>query len=106
MVESSGLTEFQKKVLIATMKIPRGSVKTYRQIAKEIGNGKAYRAVGTALSKNPFAPYIPCHRVVRGDGNLGNYSGTGGRIAKEKMLLEEGAIGKGRKIGRAYGIHE
>lgn len=57
-------TEFQKKVWNATSQIPFGETRTYAQIAKEIGHPKAVRAVGTALSKNPFAIIIPCHRVV------------------------------------------
>ena len=104
MVKDSGLTEFQKKVLVATIKIPKGSVRTYKQIAKEIGNERACRAVGTALSKNPFAPHIPCHRVIRGSGDLGNYSGKGGRAGKKRMLFLEGAVGKDGKISNARGI--
>ena len=104
MVQGSRLTEFQKNVLIATMKIPKGSVKTYKQIAKEVGNEKACRAVGTALSKNPFAPYVPCHRVVRGNGDLGNYSGRGGRAEKRRMLFLEGAVGNNGKLSNSSSI--
>ena len=59
-------------------KIPRGSVKTYSQVAKDIGKPLAVRAVANAIGKNPCAPKIPCHRVIRSDGSLGGYSGKGG----------------------------
>jgi len=91
-LEKYKLTEFQKRVLIATMKIPKGETRTYKQIAEQIGDRKAYRAVGTALKLNPLAPMIPCHRVVKSDGSLGNYSGKGGPKGKKAMLKAEGAI--------------
>lgn len=86
------LTAFQKKVLIATLSIKKGETRTYKQIAEQIGNGHAYRAVGSALKINPLAPTIPCHRVVKSDGTLGNYSGRGGRSGKMAMLKAEHAI--------------
>ena len=72
------------------MKIPRGKVKTYAQIAKAIGKPKAFRAVANAVSKNPYAPKIPCHRVIRSDGKLGGYSAKGGLKAKKSLLKKEG----------------
>jgi O-6-methylguanine DNA methyltransferase len=62
---------------------------TYKQIAEKIGSPKAARAVGTALSKNPFAPIIPCHRVIRSDGKLGGYSARGGIKKKLEMIKSE-----------------
>ena len=86
-----GMTSFQKAVLLEVRHIPKGNTATYKQIAERIGHPKAYRAVGTALRKNPFAPFVPCHRVIRGDGSIGNYSAQGGSKAKLKLLKSEGA---------------
>ena len=80
-------TKFQLKVWSYLKKIPRGSVKTYSQVAKGIGKPLAVRAVANAIGKNPYAPRIPCHRVIRSDGSIGGYSGKGG-IKIKKMLLE------------------
>ncbi len=87
-----GLTEFQANVLIRVMSIPGGETRTYKQVAAMAGRPHAYRAVGTALRLNPFAPMIPCHRVVKSDGDIGNYSGRGGRRKKIEMLEAEKAI--------------
>ncbi len=84
-------SEFQQKVWMACAAIPRGEVRTYRWIAEHIGRPKAVRAVGSALGKNPFAPIIPCHRVIKSDGTLGGYSGLGGVKTKKEMLKKEGA---------------
>ena len=84
-------TEFQVRVWSYLAKIPRGSVKTYSQVAKGIGKPLAVRAVANAIGKNPFPPKIPCHRVVRSDGGLGGYSGKGG-INNKKILLKKEKI--------------
>ena len=83
-------TKFQLKVWAFLRKIPRGSVKTYSQVAKGIGKPLAVRAVANAIGKNPFAPKIPCHRVIRSDGSLGGYSGKGGIKTKKLLLKREG----------------
>lgn len=83
-------TPFQKRVWKALLEIPKGQVRTYSWIAKKIGKPQASRAVGSAIGKNPFAPQVPCHRVVRADGRLGNYSGVGGSRRKKELLLQEG----------------
>ena len=83
-------TEFQLKVWTYLSKIPRGSVKTYSQVAKAIGKPLAARAVANAIGKNPYAPKIPCHRVIRSDGSLGGYSGSGGTKTKRFLLKKEG----------------
>ena len=70
-------------------KIPRGQVRPYGWIAREIGHPAAVRAVGTALANNPIPYFIPCHRVVRTDGKIGNYGG-GGPEAKRSILTLEG----------------
>ena len=72
------------------MKIPKGTVKTYSQVAKGIGKPLAARAVANAIGKNPYAPRIPCHRVIRLDGSLGGYSGKGGIKTKKMLLKKEG----------------
>ena len=83
-------TKFQQKVWAYLRKIPRGSVKTYSQVAKGIGKPLAVRAVANAIGKNPNAPKIPCHRVIRSDGSLGGYSGKGGIKTKRFLLKKEG----------------
>ena len=83
-------TEFQLKVWTYLRKIPRGSVKSYSQVAKDIGKPLAVRAVANAVGKNPYAPKIPCHRVIKSDGSLGGYSGKGGVKTKRFLLKKEG----------------
>lgn len=85
-------TTFQKKVYEACSRIPAGKVTTYGRLAKEIGCGSA-RAVGQALRVNPFAPEVPCHRVVKADGSLGGFYGqTEGPevLRKGQLLAQEG----------------
>lgn len=85
------LTKFQRDVLLACASIPKGQTRTYGQIAKAIGKPSASRAVDSALSINPLAPLIPCHRVIRSDGKLGGYSGKGGAKTKLRLLHRENA---------------
>ena len=80
---------FYQKVWLECTKIPKGKTLSYSQLAKRIGHPKAARAVGTALKKNPFAPIVPCHRVIRSDGKMGGYSGKGGVKTKIKLLKRE-----------------
>ncbi len=68
-------------------KVPKGKVTTYKNLARAL-NSKAYRAVGTAMNKNPYAPKIPCHRVVNSDGKAGKFAH--GTAKKVKMLRSEG----------------
>jgi O-6-methylguanine DNA methyltransferase len=84
-----GLTPFEQAVLRKTREIPRGEVRPYGWVAREIGHPAAVRAVGTALANNPIPYFIPCHRVVRTDGQIGNYGG-GGPEAKRAILTLEG----------------
>ncbi len=83
------LGEFETAVLMKALEIPRGEVRTYKWIAAEIGRPRAVRAVGTALAHNPIPLFIPCHRVVRSDGKIGQYS-AGGPAAKRAILAHEG----------------
>ena len=82
-------TPFQVKVWKYLKTIPKGKVITYRQLAKAIKMPKAVRAVANACAKNPYAPKIPCHRVIRSDGGLGGYSGQGGIEEKIRLLRSE-----------------
>ena len=85
-------TKFQKKVWNYLKTIRKGTLKTYKQVAIGINRPKSARAVANAVGKNPFAPKIPCHRVIRSDGSLGGYSGKGGVKTKKLLLKREGVI--------------
>ncbi len=85
-------TKFQKKVWKYVKTIRKGTVKTYKQVAIAINRPKSARAVANAVGKNPFAPKIPCHRVIRSDGSLGGYSSKGGVKTKKLLLKREGII--------------
>lgn len=80
---------FTEKVYRVVAKIPRGKTLTYKEVAKRAGNPKASRVVGNILNKNT-SPKVPCHRVIRSDGNTGGY--RGGKALKRRILLKEGAI--------------
>ena len=84
-----GRTEFEVAVWMKALEIPRGEVRPYGWIAAEIGRPSAVRAVGTALAHNPVPLVVPCHRVVRSDGSIGQYS-LGGPAAKRTILAAEG----------------
>ncbi len=83
-------TKFQIKVWKYLKTIPKGKVKTYKQVAIGINSPKAARAVANACAKNPYAPKVPCHRVIRSDGTLGGFSSPGGTKTKKKLLKNEG----------------
>ena len=82
-------TKFQLMVWNYLKTIPKGTVKTYKQVAIAIKKPKSARAVANACGKNPYAPKIPCHRVIRSDGGLGGYSGKGGIKTKLRLLRSE-----------------
>jgi O-6-methylguanine DNA methyltransferase len=88
-IDLGGLTEFEQAVLRKTMEIPYGEVRPYSWVAREIARPRAVRAVGSALANNPVPFVIPCHRVVRADGHIGQY-GAGGPEAKRAVLGVEG----------------
>ena len=81
-------TEFEKKVLVTTFKIPKGKISTYKRIAEKVGRPRAYRAVATALRKNPLHPIVPCHRVVRSDGRFGGEEKKA--KTRRKLVMKEG----------------
>ena len=90
--EDKTITEFQRKVYLALLEVPRGETISYGELAKRIGC-KSAQAVGQALKKNPFAPDVPCHRVIAKDGSLGGFHGQrdGEMIEKKRQLLMEEA---------------
>lgn len=95
--DTNKITNFQKKVYSLCSKIPKGRVTTYKEIGDKLGKGGfIYRAVGMALNKNPYAPKIPCHRVVSSDGSLGGFAQ--GCRAKIRLLQKEGIKVKNNKI--------
>ena len=83
-------TKFEERVYAVVRTIPRGQTRSYQWVAKRLGQSGAARAVGNALHRNPFAPRIPCHRVVCSDGTLGGYAR--GLAAKRRLLRQEGAM--------------
>ena len=87
---------FTDLVYQKTKLVPRGKVTTYGQIAKAIGRPKASRAVGNALNCNPYAPIVPCYRVVRSDGAVGGFAS--GSKAKAGLLAKEGVKVKDGKV--------
>jgi methylated-DNA-[protein]-cysteine S-methyltransferase len=90
-------TLFESKVYKVIKEIPRGQVRSYQWVAREIGRPRAYRAVGNALNKNPTSIIVPCHRVVKSDGSLGGFAK--GARAKSRLLRAEGlTLGKIRDI--------
>jgi len=95
-------TEFEKKVLVATFKIPRGKVSTYKRIAEKIGKPHAYRAVANALHKNPLHPVVPCHRVVKCDGGFGGEKSAAASrrklVEKEGVPIENGKVKMSKEI--------
>jgi len=87
------VTDFQRKVYELMAKIPMGKVSTYGEIAKALGGSYFSRAVGNAARDNPFAPKVPCHRVIKSTGEIGGFGGetSGENVERKiKMLKEEG----------------
>ena len=85
-------TKFEVKVWEYLKTIPKGQIRTYKQVAKAIKRPLSYRAVANAIAKNPYSPLIPCHRVIKSDGSVGGYSGKGGVRTKVKLLKSEGIL--------------
>ena len=102
-------TPFQEKVYALCRRVPSGQVTTYGEIARALGT-RAFQAVGQALRRNPYAPAVPCHRVVSADGSLHGFNGqTSGREMrrKEELLAAEGvtvADGKVSNLSRILHI--
>ena len=89
------ITDFEKKVYEKLKKVPKGKITTYVDLARAVGKPGAARAVGNALNKNPFAPQVPCHRVVKNTGELGGFaSGARKKIARLKKEGVEVKFGR------------
>ena len=93
---------FNQKIYSLLKKVPKGKITTYKALANALGT-KAYRAVGQAMRCNPYAPIVPCHRVVKSDGSIGGFSGSINPNSKEvkrkiRMLMQESVKIKNRKI--------
>ena len=89
-LHSTCITPFQRKVYLELLDVLAGETITYGELARRIGCGSA-QAVGQALKRNPFAPDVPCHRVVAADGSLGGYMGKrdGEQLERKRRLLDE-----------------
>jgi len=86
---------FEEECYFFLKKVPKGKVTTYKELARAV-KSKGYRAVGNAMNKNPYAPKVPCHRVIRNDGKVGGFaSGTKNKI---RILKSEGVEIKNKKI--------
>ena len=81
-------TTFEERVYAVVRRIPKGHTRSYRWVAEQLGNAGLARAVGNALNRNPYAPQVPCHRVVKADGSLGGFAG--GAAKKRQLLRYEG----------------
>ena len=92
------MISFRDHVYQIVANIPKGKVATYGQIAELAGNKKAARAVGMCMKTNPFAPSVPCHRVVASDGALTGYSAGTGIATKKEMLMKENVRFTGEKV--------
>ena len=94
-LSSQNITEFQRKVYLELLNIPRGETISYGELGRRIGCRSA-QAIGQALKRNPFAPDVPCHRVIAADGSLCGFAGKreGEMIEKKRRLLESEKTGK------------
>jgi len=101
-LETIQIKSFNEKIYNLLKKVPKGKITTYKVLAEALGT-KAYRAVGQAMRCNPYAPIVPCHRVVKSDGSIGGFSGSINPNSKEvrrkiSMLRKEGIKIKNNKI--------
>ena len=97
------ITDFQRRVYAEARRIPPGQTRTYGELAAALGNKNSARAVGHALGLNPFAPIVPCHRIVAASGKLGGFSVYGGAQTKQRMLQAEAQIQIATKIATIVG---
>jgi len=105
--EQSRLSEYAQKVLNCLAKVPIGYVTTYKALAKTVGGGP--RAVGQIMASNPFAPIIPCHRVVKSDFSLGGFGGgfgTGVKVKRAMLQREDKGFEKPSRVKTDYGLLE
>ena len=100
-LDLSAISDFERRVYQIARDIRPGQTSTYGEIAVALGDLTASRAVGVALGRNPFAPIVPCHRVVAAGQKLGGFSATGGRALKLRMLANESRWATDDLFGRA-----
>lgn len=91
-LDMSAVPPFHQRVYELVRAIPFGQTLTYGEVARRLGDAGAARAVGQAMGHNPFAPVVPCHRVMAAQGKMGGFSATGGAVTKRKMLITEGGL--------------
>ena len=91
-LDMRGVSEFHQRIYAIARRIPPGQTRTYGEIAEELGDKGLSRAVGQAMGHNPFAPVVPCHRVLAAGNKPGGFSANGGVVTKLKMLAIEGAV--------------
>ena len=94
-LDMGGVPDFHRRVYEASLKLQPGQTTTYGEMARQLGEPGAARAVGQALGHNPFAPIVPCHRILAAGGRSGGFSAHGGAATKLRMLAIEGAIAQG-----------
>ncbi len=94
-LDMQAVPPFERSVFEATRRIAAGSTLTYGELARQLGASGAARAVGQALGRNPYAPVVPCHRVLAAGGRPGGFSAHGGLATKLRLLKIEGAPGFG-----------
>ncbi len=92
-LDTEGVPPFNARVYALARRIPPGKTMTYGEMAAALGEPGAARAVGQALGHNPFAPVVPCHRILAANGKTGGFSAGGGAATKMRMLEIEGALG-------------
>lgn len=97
-LDESGTSLFHRRVYAIARRIPPGQTRTYGDIAEELGDKTLARAVGQALGANPYAPVVPCHRVLGAKGWQGGFSAPGGPMLKLRMLTIEGAQPGGQGV--------
>src|SRR5690348_12643228 len=90
-LDMSGVPEFHRRVYEVVRAIPSGSTLSYGDVAAQLGSPRAARAVGTAMTRNPYPLIVPCHRVLAAGGRIGGYSANGGLATKRRLLAIEGS---------------
>ena len=100
-LDMSAIPGFERRVYTLARDVPPGQTTTYGDIARALGDLSQSQAVGVALGRNPFAPIVPCHRVVAAGQKLGGFSATGGRALKLRMLANESRWATDDLFGRA-----
>ncbi len=104
-LDLSGMTEFRRRVTLACRNVSRGQTISYAELARRAGSAGAVRAAGSVMADNPFGLIVPCHRVIRSDGSIGEFGGPDGSELKERLLTHEGALVRNRSGPRPNTRH-